>query len=447
MKKKTIYIILTVVVVLIGLMPVFSRKSESLEVSVESVARRTIVETVSASGKIQPASEVKVQSEVSGQIIDLPVKEGDFVERGQLLVKINPDLFISALNRADAALNGAKSNLATSRARLAQAEAQFTVQQLNMDRMRALFSERAISKSELDNATSSFETARAEVVAATESIRAAEYSVQSAEATRNEASENLRRTTILAPMSGTVTALSKQVGETVLGNNMMSGDVIMRVSAMQLMEVNVEVNESDIVRIHIGDTAAVELDAFRDEKFLGVVSEIGNTALNVTTGGMMSMDQVTNFSVKVQMLRESYAHHCVGKEASYSPFRPGMSATVEVRTERVENALSVPVKAIASRDDTTSMTLLAKARMKKEAAEGAEVVEAARSAGPFTVVFVRTPSTGEIKLRVVKTGVQDDRYIEIREGVEEKDEVVTGPYDLLSRKLKSGDLTVLRNEK
>jgi len=444
MKKKTLFIVIAAFAVLVVVMLVFSRKKEGVEVTVEQVARRQLVETVTASGKIQPASEVKVQSEVSGQIIDLPVKEGDYVQKGQLLVRINPDLYQSALNRAEAALNGARSSLATSRARLAQSEAQFTVQQLNYDRMRKLFADKAVSQSELDNATGTFETAKAELVAAQESIRAADFSVQSAEATRNEASDNLRRTSIVAPMSGTVTALSKQVGETVLGNNMMSGDVIMRVSALQLMEVNVEVNESDIVRIHLGDTASIEVDAFRDESFLGIVSEIGNTALNASGSGMISMDQVTNFSVKIQMMRETYLHHCKGQEEHYSPFRPGMSATVEVRTARADNVLSVPVKAITSRDDTTAITLVEKARMKREGATASQAGPVQQSGGPYTVVFLQDQTSGKATIRVVKTGIQDDRYIEVLEGIDEEDYVITGPYETLSRKLNSGELTVLR---
>jgi HlyD family secretion protein len=255
-------------------------KKEASEVSVEKSAYRAIVETVSASGKIQPETEVKIQSEVSGQIIELPVKEGDLVQKGQLLVKINPDLYTSALSRAEAALNSSRSNLSSAKARLSQAEAQFNVTNLSFQRQKKLFEDGAISKSELENITSQWETAKAEVTSAQESIHSAQFAIESAQAGVNEAGDNLKRTTILAPMTGTVTALNKELGETVLGNNMMSGEVIMNISALAFMEVNVEVNESDIVRVQLGDTAIVEVDSYKEEKFKGEVTEIGNTALN-----------------------------------------------------------------------------------------------------------------------------------------------------------------------
>lgn len=434
-KKRRIWlIILLVVLVIIVLVSVFSGRRELTEVSLAEAARRTIVETVSASGKIQPETEIKVQSEVSGQIIELPVKEGQLVERGQLLVRINPDIYVAALNRADAALNGARSNLASSRARVAQAEAQLTVQELNHKRISRLFADQAVSAAEMENAQSAWETARAEVTAAKESIRAAEFSIESAQASRNEAADNLRRTTIVAPMSGTITALNKEVGENVLGNNMMSGEVIMKISALEAMEVNVEVNESDIVRIAIGDTAEVEVDAYGEETFLGVVSEIGNTALNAA-GGAMTMDQVTNFSVRVRILRESYAHLCEEKPASYSPFRPGMSATVDIRTARAEDVLTVPIKSVTSREDTSSVSLAEHYREKKNKGEGEED---AAYREPFTVVFVFRPEDQTARIRVVRTGIQDDRYIAILEGVEDGERVITGPYDQVSRILRPG---------
>ncbi|MFM7815060.1 MAG: HlyD family secretion protein, partial [Flavobacteriales bacterium] len=277
-KRKKRWIWISVIIVSIVGISLWMRSGDhSPEITTEKAAFRDIVETVSASGKIQPEAEVKIQSEVSGQIIELPVKEGDFVTQGQLLVKINPDLYNSALSRAEAAMNSAKSNLSSAKARLAQAEAQFKSADLNFRRQQKLFQDGAISKAEMDNTTSQYETAQAEVTAAQESIHSAEFAIQSAQAGVVEATDNLKRTTILAPMSGTVTSLTKEPGETVLGNNMMSGDVIMKISALSVMEVNVEVNESDIVRVQLGDTARVEVDAYKDVTFTGIVTEIGNT--------------------------------------------------------------------------------------------------------------------------------------------------------------------------
>jgi HlyD family secretion protein len=426
---KLIIGILGGIVILGIIIAVFAGGKKHKSVDTDTVVRRSLIETVSASGKLQPESEVKIQSEVSGQIVELPVKEGDIVEKGQLLVRINPDLYTSAYNRADAAFNSAKSNLASAKARLVQSQAQFKAQELNFNRQKKLFDEKAISQADYDNATSQYETAKAEVTASIESINGAEFSIESALASRNEASDNLKRTTILAPMKGTVTALTKEIGETVLGNNMMSGDVIMKISALNSMEVNVEVNESDIVRVNVGDTAIVEVDAFTDEKFKGIVTEIGNTALN-TLASAVSSSEVTNFSVKIRILQESYQHLCEGQGEGYSPFKPGMSATVEVETERMQDILTVPIKAVTSREDTTA---------KKFVEEGEGEVKSPKDANqekrdPFIVVFVMNGNS-EAEIRVVKTGIQDDEYIHILDGLGEGETVITGPYEEVSKKL------------
>ncbi len=426
---KLIIGILGGIVILGVIIAVFAGGKKHKSVDTDIVVRRSLIETVSASGKLQPESEVKIQSEVSGQIVELPVKEGDIVEKGQLLVRINPDLYTSAYNRADASFNSAKSNLASAKARLVQSQAQFKAQELNFNRQKKLFEEKAISQADYDNATSQYETAKAEVTASIESINGAEFSIESALASRNEASDNLKRTTILAPMKGTVTALTKEIGETVLGNNMMSGDVIMKISALNSMEVNVEVNESDIVRVNVGDTAIVEVDAFTDEKFKGIVTEIGNTALN-TLASAVSSSEVTNFSVKIRILQESYQHLCEGQGEGYSPFKPGMSATVEVETERMQDILTVPIKAVTSREDTTA---------KKFVEEGEEEVKSPKDASqekrdPFIVVFVMNGNS-EAEIRVVKTGIQDDEYIHILDGLGEGETVITGPYEEVSKKL------------
>ena len=430
---KLIIGILGGIVILGIIIAVFAGGKKHKSVDTDTVVRRSVIETVSASGKLQPESEVKIQSEVSGQIVELPVKEGDIVEKGQLLVRINPDLYTSAYNRADSSFNSAKSNLASAKARLAQSQAQFKAQELNFNRQKKLFEEKAISQADYDNATSQYETAKAEVTASIESINGAEFAIESALASRNEASDNLKRTTILAPMKGTVTALTKEIGETVLGNNMMSGDVIMKISALNSMEVNVEVNESDIVRVNVGDTAIVEVDAFTDEKFKGIVTEIGNTALN-TMASAVASSEVTNFSVKIRILQESYQHLCEGQGEGYSPFKPGMSATVEVETERMQDILTVPIKAVTSREDTTA---------KKLVEEGEEEVKSPKDANqekrdPFIVVFVMNGNS-EAEIRVVKTGIQDDEYIHILDGLNEGETVITGPYEEVSKKLVTKD--------
>jgi len=415
---------------------VMAKSKDHTEVTTEKSTFRSIVETVAASGKIQPESEVKIQSEVSGQIVELPVKEGDLVQKGQLLVKINPDLYTSAYNRAEAALNSSKSNLSSAKSRLAQAEAQFNVTNLNYQRQKKLFDDGAISKAELENITSQYETSKAEVEASRESIHSAQFAIESAMAGVIEAADNLKRTTILAPMTGTVTALNKELGETVLGNNMMSGDVIMNISALTFMEVNVEVNESDIVRVNLNDTALVEVDSYKNETFKGIVTEIGNTALNAI-GDQMNLNQVTNFSVKIRILPESYAHLMTDKGENYSPFKPGMSATVDIITEKTDRALSVPIKAVAARDDTTSASLLDRLSAENSSDNTPEE--------PYTVVFVRNESNEIAEIRVVKTGIQDDKFIQIIEGISENEEVITGPYEVVAQSLKPGDKIKVRS--
>ena len=409
--RKLLLIVGSVIVVLLIVAVVSGRRNQLPTVETEVVSRQTITETVTASGKIQPEVEVKISAEVSGLIFELPVKEGDVVEAGQLLVGINPDIYEAAINRADAAVNTSRSTLASARARKLQAEAQFEAAARAWERSQTLFNQGAISQAEYDQAKSSFEVSKAEVEAAGESIISSEFSIRSAEATRREAADNLKRTRIMAPQGGTVTALTKEIGEAVLGTSMMQGETIMRISDLSSMEVNVEVNESDIVRVHLGDTALVEVDAFRDEVFKGIVTEIGNTALNAMDNLSASLNQVTNFGVKIRILPESYSHLA---EAGSSPFRPGMSATVEIKTASANNALAVPLKAVTTRADTTE------------------------NATEKSVLCVFVLEEGEAKMRVIEGGIQDSKYMSILSGLNEGDEVVTGPYEMVSRKLKDG---------
>jgi HlyD family secretion protein len=442
-KWKRILLIAAAILVVLFLVKGLGKSNDLNEVTSEQVAKRSIQETVSASGKIQPQTEVKIQSEVSGQIVELPVKEGDLVTQGQLLVRINPDLYTSAYNRAMAALNSSRSSLSSAKARLAQAEAQFNVAELNFKRQKKLYDEGAISTAEMENAQSSYLTAQAEVTAANESVASAQFAIQSSEAGVKEASDNLKRTTILAPMTGTVTTLSKELGETVLGNNMMSGDIIMRISALSTMEVNVEVNESDIVRVKMGDTATVEVDAYRNEAFKGIVTEISNSAINASGAAVMTMDQITNFSVKVMILPESYSKYTQGKPENFSPFRPGMSATVEIITERANDVLSIPIKAVTTRSDTSSLS--PSERFKAKTEQSSNVTATSVRTEPYLVVFTTNEQSQIAQLKVVKTGIQDDSYIQILEGLKEGEQVITGPYDLLSRSLRTGDKVKMKS--
>ena len=416
---KKFWIISAVAIVVLGIAGKWYGGRETLdEVDVEQAAVRDIVERVSASGKIQPETEVNITAEVSGQILALPVKEGDRVEKGDLLVQINPDLYEAALNRAQAAANSARSNLASAKAQHAQANAQFFAAEKNWQRTQQLFGDKVVSQADYDAGEANFISAEATLTAASESIRSAEFAISSAEASMQEAWDNLSRTTLLAPQSGTVTALVKEVGESVQGNGFTAGEIVMKVSDLSIMEVDVEVNESDIVRVGMNDEAEVEVDAYLDETFMGSVTEIGNTALNAGLNGF-AMDQVTNFSVKVRLQPESYAALLTTLEAASSPFRPGMSAKVDVLTRSADAVVSVPIQSVTTRESETD---------EEEDELG---------------VFVLEPS-GEVRWQRVETGIQDNRYIEIKAGLDTTLTVVTGPYQSVSRTLDDGDAVEIK---
>ncbi|HRN97981.1 MAG TPA: efflux RND transporter periplasmic adaptor subunit [Flavobacterium sp.] len=431
MSKKTVYffiggaLALVVLLVVLAKTGVLGGKDEGKEVETAVVDEISIIETVSATGKIQPEIEVKLSSEVSGEIIDLPVKEGQVVKKGQLLVKINPDLYTSRLNQT-------VSNLSSSRAGLSQAEAQFAEAKANYDRNKTLFEKGIISKADWDKAVSTFQVAKA-------TRQSAYYNVQSASATVKESRDNLGRTTIYSPADGTISALNVELGERVLGTQQMTGTELMRVANLKNMEVEVDVNENDIVKINVGDSANVEVDAYLKKKFRGVVTSIANSAANTATGTTLTADQVTNFKVKIRILTESYQDLLEGKGENYSPFRPGMTATVDIITRRKEKALGVPISSIVVKTDTTA----AKKRVVAKDSEEAKIK--AKTEQKFECVFVK--SGDKAKLRVVTTGIQDDTNIEITSGLKKGDVIIVGPYNTVTKELKPGDqVTVKKKE-
>ena len=420
MNKNAILILGGVILALVVVAVVRGGNRELPVVSTDTVQARDIVERVSASGKIQPEIEVKITAEVNGQIIDLPVKEGDVVEKGDLLVQLNPDIYEAALLRAEASLNSARSNLASARAQVAQGEANQFAAAKAFERAQSLLASKVISQAEFDQNEASYLTANANLTSAKESVRSAEFAIRSGEASLQEARDNLSRTTLVAPQAGVVTALSKEVGESVQGNGFTAGEVIMNVSDLSTMEVNVEVNESDIVRIHMDDEAEIEVDAYLGETFSGRVTEIGNTALNAGMNGF-SMDQVTNFSVKIRLDRASYMHLVEGDHDHETPFRPGMSATVDVLTAKADEVLSAPIQAVASRASNTK-----------------EGEDAETELGVFLLV------DGEAQWTVVETGIQDTKFVEIQGEVKEEDVLITGPYEIVSRSLEDGEAVETR---
>lgn len=417
--KISIGVFLLVIILLVtgSKMGWFGKKGNFKEVTVKEVMLQDIVETVSATGKIQPEVEVKISSEVSGEILELPFKEGQEVKKGDLLVRVNPDLIQSALNRSQATYQNVKAGLEQADATLKQAKADY-------DRNKVLFDKGVISKAEWDRSIAAYETAVA-------SKSSAYYSVQSAAASVNEANDNLNRTTIYAPMSGTISKLNVELGERVVGTQQMAGTEILVVANLNNMEVEVDVNENDIVKVQIGDSALVEVDAYLKKEFKGIVTEIANSA-----EGSLAADQVTNFKVKVRILEESYRDLTEGKPETYSPFRPGMTATVDIITKSRNNVITVPISAIVIKTDTSSVK---KPIGKVSATEDVY----AKDEEKFECVFVN--DNGKAKLRVVKTGIQDDTNIEIISGLNKDDKIITGPYNVVSKTLNAGDLIEVKN--
>ncbi|RAR48175.1 efflux RND transporter periplasmic adaptor subunit [Flavobacterium lacus] len=428
MSKKVIYTFLGIAVVLIVLLIALSKtgvignKNKGKEVETAAVNEITIIETVSATGKIQPETEIKISSEVSGEIIELPIKEGQLVKKGDLLVRINPDLYTSSLNRSVAGLSNTKAGLS-------QADATFKEAQANYNRNKTLFDKGIISKSEWDRVVATFEGAQA-------AKQAAYYGVQSAAATVTEARDNLGRTTIYAPADGTVSLLSVELGERVLGTQQMTGTEILRVANLNNMEVEVDVNENDIVKVSVGDSTNIEVDAYLKKEFKGIVTSISNSASNAVTA-----DQVTNFKVKVRILKESYMDLLEGKPESYSPFRPGMTATVDIITKRKEKVVAIPISAVVMKSDTLGSN---KVEVKPE--EGNDNTEAIvqKTDKKLECVFIKVGD--KAKIRIIKTGIQDDSNIEVLQGLKKGDVVIVGPYTTVTKDLNSGDLVFIKSE-
>lgn len=420
MSKKSLYYLIGAVLAIVILLIILSKsgvignKEEGKEVETTIVKEMTLTETVTATGKVQPEVEVKISSEVSGEIIELPVKEGQAVKKGDLLVRVNPDLYQSGVSRSQASLS-------TSRAGLSQAEAQLKEAKANYDRNRTLFDKGVISKSEWDRVVSAYEVAKA-------ARESAYFNVQSANATVTEARDNLNRTTIYSPVDGTISRLDAELGERVVGTQQMAGTEILRVANLNNMEVEVDVNENDIVKIQIGNTANIEVDAYLRRQFKGIVTSISNSA-----SAELTADQVTNFKVKVRILKESYEDMLEGKPANYSPFRPGMTATVDIITEKKENIIAVPISAVVVKSDTTAT----KRDVLKELEEKEKELKTGETDKKFECVFVKVGD--KAVLRPITTGIQDDTNIEIVKGLKKGEEVITGPYNVVSKELTAND--------
>lgn len=439
-KLRNIVIILVAVItvfLIIASQAGWIGKEAATKVSVQKTELRNIIEFVSASGKIQPEKEIIIAPDASGEIVGLYVKEGDSVKAGDLLMKINPDIYLSTVEKVTASLNSTKANLANSKARKAQVEAQLLKAESDYKRGKKLFEQKVISQSEFDGINTSYEVAKSEVKAAEESVAAAEYSIKNAEAGLKEAQDNLTKTAVFAPIDGTISKLSKELGERVAGASQFSGGTeVMRIANLANMEAQVDVSENDIVRVKLGDTALIEIDAYLDRKFKGIVTQIANSS----NSDLTSTDQVTNFKVKIRVLQSSYNDLLKKNPRQTSPFRPGMSASVEIMTNYRQNVVSIPIQAVTTRQDTSAFgakTRRPKSKIKVE--NGSTQTKNTKSTKIKEEVkeYVFVLENNKAVLRMVKTGIQDDQNFEIIEGLKEGEQIIIAPYKAISRSLKN----------
>jgi len=437
MKKKTLRwviigsILLLVLIIIIGK----STGNDGIKVAVEKAAQHTITETVTASGKIYPETEVKISPEVSGEIIELPIQEGDSIVKGTLMVKINPAIYNSVVNQAEATVEESRARTSNYSEMAEQAKAQFEQAQSNYERNRKLYEDKVISAMEFEQARASYLGAKASYEGSRANVSGGKYGVQGASAGLSQARENLRKTTIIAPRSGIISALNVKLGERVVGTAQMAGTEMLTIADMNRIEVRVDVSETDIAKVKLGDTTIIEADAYRDRKFTGVVSKV---SVSSKSSGMQqtSTDQVTNYTVHILILPSSYADLTAKLEKGKFVFKPGMSASVEIQTKREFNALSVPVNSVTTREWPDSV----KNKMKNMAtAENNDIRQ---------VVFVYDAKQKKVLLRDVKTSIQDNQYIKVTEGLKEGEEVITAPYGAIARTLKDkSTVTVVDKEK
>ncbi|GDX51630.1 RND transporter [Bacteroidota bacterium] len=387
------------------------------KVSTEKVSKRDIVEKVSASGKIYPVTEVKISPDVSGEIIDLPIEEGDSVIQGQLLAKIKPDIYVAQVDRSVAAVNNAKANYLNAQSQLTQIVVQFEKSEKDYNRNKDLFDKKVISQSEFDIYDAAYKSARASKEGTQQAVDAAKFMVNSAEASLKEANDQLYKTSIYAPMSGIVSALNVEKGERVVGTSQFAGTEIMRIANLYAMEARVDVSENDVLKVSVGDTCEIEVDAYPDKTFKGVVYQVANSASSSST--LVSTESVTNFTVKILLDQSSFVD-MIDVQKKKFPFLPGMTASVNILTNHVYGINTVPIQSVTTREDSTDKNESQKKKAAKDKLK--------------EIVFVY--ENGEAKKVLVTTGIQDDEYIEIKSGLKGDEEIITAPYSAISRRLK-----------
>jgi len=437
MNKKLLWIIIGLVVIIavvIGLKKAgVIGKEEGIKVSSEKVTQRTVIETVNASGKVYPEIEVKVSPDISGEIVQLNVNEGDSVRKGQVLARIYADIYLTQRDQVVAGVNQSKAQLSNSTASLVGLKAMLDNAKIIYDRQKKLLADKVISRSEFEQAEQNYRTAEASYTAAKEGLKSGEASIQNAQAQLSKADKDLSRTVITSPMDGMISLMNVKKGERVAGNSFNVGTEMMRVADMRSIEVRVDVGENDIPKVKLGDTAVVEVDAYTNRKFKGLVYKIANPNTGANTAS--SSAEVTNYKVHIRLLPSSYADLLSANKGF--PFRPGMSASADIQTKTKQNVLSVALNAVTTRDKKNDKAPGDKKDDKKP--EQTTVKSTSADDDIEEVVFV-LQKDNTVKKMKVKTGIQDLNYIEILEGSKQGDEVITGPYSIVSKTLKDGNL-------
>jgi len=427
-------LVFLILFVIIGKSAGWIGKTKELEVELAKAKKVSITEKVSASGTVQPVTEVKIAPEVSGELIELNVEDGDSVRMGQQLVKIRPDVWRSQMERNEAGLSQQRANVEGSRSALSVAQANFTKAELDYNRQEKLYNQKVISDADWQTAVQAYNVAKNNLASSTQNLEAAKFVVNSTEASVKEARENLRKTTVVAPMKGIVSKLSVKKGERVLGTATMAGTEMLRIADLNKMEVRVNVNENDIVRVHYADTVLIDVDAYSNinKQFKGIVTNIANTAKDKT-----STDAITEFEVRILILRTSYEDQI--KKGNKFPFRPGMTASVEIITNKKDDVLSVPLAAVTTRNPDEKKN---GDQPKTNEDDEKRTVTSAKDKAPVkkedkVVVFINDKGTA--KMMEVKTGISDYDNIEILTGISDSVEVITGPFLVVSKRLKNGD--------
>lgn len=440
MKKKIFWIIAVLVVIILVAIGLKSAgvigKDEGIKVATEKVVTRTIIETVNASGKVYPEIEVKVSPDISGEIVELSVEEGDSVKRGQVLAKIYADIYSTQRNQAEAEVQRMEAMLANSQAQLVSLKSSLELAKKNYDRQKQLLNDKVISAAEFEQAENNYRTAQASYNAALEDIRSAQAAIQSSRASLERANKDLSRTAVLAPMDGVVSLLSVKKGERVVGSNMMAGTEMMRIADMNTIEVQVDVSENDIPKVSLGDSALVEVEAYTGRKFKGIVSKIASSSNTVSGTAAAGANDVTNYKVHIRLLHSSYHDLIDPTKPRHFPFRPGMNASADIQTMTKENVIAAAINAVTTREPGTDNVVNAK----KDPAEEEGLQEQTRtsvSQDIDEVVFVLQPDNTVKKVKV-KTGIQDINYIEITEGLQGGETIVVAPYNVVSKTLKDG---------